>query len=85
MAAGLMAITFFTFALSKVSFIQMFAIGTGAAVVVDATVIRGVLVPAFMRLAGDWNWWSPEPLRRLHRRIGIGEEQAEPAAQLTTV
>jgi RND superfamily putative drug exporter len=75
-AAGLMAITFFSFAISKVSFIQMFALGTGSAVVIDATVVRGVLVPAFMRLAGEWNWWSPSPLRRLHARFGIDEAPA---------
>lgn len=73
MAAGLMAITFFSFAISKVSFIQMFALGTGAAVIIDATLVRGVLVPSFMRLLGEWNWWSPAPLRRLHRRIGVSE------------
>jgi putative drug exporter of the RND superfamily len=75
-AAALMAITFFSFAISKVSFIQMFALGTGIAVLVDATLVRGVLVPAFMRLAGDWNWWSPPGLRRLYRRFGISEAPA---------
>ncbi|MBV9659812.1 MAG: MMPL family transporter [Acidimicrobiales bacterium] len=75
-AAGLMAITFFSFATSKVSFIQMFALGTGLAIVIDATLVRGVLVPAFMRLAGDWNWWSPSPLRRLHDRFGLREAPA---------
>ena len=39
----------------------------------DAFLIRGTLVPAFMRLAGDWNWWAPGPLRRLHDRWGISE------------
>ena len=39
----------------------------------DATLVRGILVPAFMKLAGDWNWWAPAPLRRLHNRIGLGE------------
>ena len=42
----------------------------------DATIIRGVLVPAFMRLAGDANWWAPGPLRRLHRRFGFQREPA---------
>jgi putative drug exporter of the RND superfamily len=68
-----MSVTFFAFAVSTVSFIQMFALGTGLAVLIDATLIRGVLVPAFMRIAGDWNWWSPAVLRRLHRRIGVSE------------
>jgi RND superfamily putative drug exporter len=75
-AAVLMSVTFFAFAVSSVSFIQMFALGTGLAVLIDATLIRGVLVPAFMRIAGDWNWWSPAVLRRLHRRIGISERPA---------
>jgi RND superfamily putative drug exporter len=72
-AAALMAVTFLAFATSKVSFIQMFGIGTALAILVDATLIRGVLVPAFMRLAGEANWWSPAPLRRLHDRIGLAE------------
>ncbi|HUE60305.1 MAG TPA: MMPL family transporter, partial [Acidimicrobiales bacterium] len=75
-AAALLAVTFFAFGLSKVSFIQMFGIGTGIAIVVDATLIRGVVVPAFMRLAGNANWWAPPPLRRLHRRIGAAETAA---------
>jgi RND superfamily putative drug exporter len=45
-------------------------------VAVDATVIRGVLVPAAMRLAGSANWWAPGPLRRLYERIGVREEVA---------
>ena len=45
--------------------------------VVDATLIRVLLVPAFMRLAGRANWWAPGPLRRLHRRVGL-REVAEP-------
>ncbi len=48
-------------------------------VLVDATLIRGVLAPALMRLAGPANWWAPRPLRRLHRRIGLAGEPA-PAA-----
>ena len=43
-------------------------------VVVDATLVRGLLVPAFMRLAGRWNWWAPAPLRRLHDRFGLSED-----------
>lgn len=45
-----------------------------AAAFVDATLIRGVLVPAAMRLAGSANWWAPAPLRRLHERIGLRAE-----------
>jgi RND superfamily putative drug exporter len=40
-------------------------------VLVDATLVRALLVPSLMRLLGDWNWWAPGPLRRLHRRIGL--------------
>ena len=58
---------------AQVSFIQLFGIGTGIAIAADATVIRGLLVPAFMRLAGPLNWWSPPVLRRLYRRIGLAE------------
>jgi putative drug exporter of the RND superfamily len=42
-------------------------------ILVDATLIRAVLVPAFMRLAGRANWWAPKPLRRLYERIGLSE------------
>ena len=72
-AAALLAIVFLAFATSKVSFIQLFGIGTALAIVVDATLIRALLVPAFMRLAGRANWWAPRPLRRLHDRIGLSE------------
>jgi len=41
------------------------------AILVDATIVRGLLVPALMRVAGNWNWWAPGPLRRLHNRFGI--------------
>ncbi|MDQ3176865.1 MAG: MMPL family transporter, partial [Actinomycetota bacterium] len=59
---------------SGVSFIKMFGIGLAIAVLMDAFVIRGTLVPAFMKLAGNANWWAPAPLRRLHERFGIRED-----------
>ena len=71
-AALLLTITLVSFA-SGLSFMKMFGIGTALAVVIDATIIRGVVVPAFLRLAGDWNWWAPAPLRWLHSKIGISE------------
>jgi putative drug exporter of the RND superfamily len=70
-AAGLLSVTFLAFATSKVSFMQLFGLGTAIAILVDATLIRAILVPAFMRIAGEANWWAPRPLRRLHRRIGL--------------
>ena len=47
--------------------------GTALAVVIDATLVRALLVPSLMELLGRWNWWAPRPLRRLHRRIGLAE------------
>ena len=75
-AALLLSITFFAFGTSGVSFIKMFGIGLGLAVLMDATVVRAFLVPAFMRLAGDANWWAPAPLRRFHDRYGLKEGSA---------
>jgi len=72
-AALLIAVVFISFASSNVTFIKLFGVGLTLAVVMDAFLIRGTLVPAFMRLAGSWNWWAPAPLRRLHDRIGISE------------
>ena len=73
MAAVILAVSFFAFGTSSVSFIQLFGIGAGLAVLIDATLIRGVLVPAAMRLLGPAAWWSPNPVRRLHNRFGITE------------
>jgi putative drug exporter of the RND superfamily len=72
-AAVLIAVVFIAFAVGNVSFMKMFGIGLTLAVLVDAFLIRSTLVPAFMRLAGDANWWAPGPLRRLHNRFGIAE------------
>src|SRR5918993_1057875 len=81
-AAVLMSVVFVAFALGDVSFMKLFGLGLTAAVLLDAFLIRGTLVPAFMRLAGEWNWWAPGPLRRFHDRWGISEHvelDAEPA------
>ena len=61
-------------AASSISFIEQFGVATAAGVLVDAFVVRALLVPALMGLLGAWNWWSPAPLRRLHDRIGFSEE-----------
>jgi len=42
-------------------------------VLIDASIIRALLVPSLMELLGKWNWWAPAPLRRLHDRFGISE------------
>jgi len=70
-AAALMAIVFAAMVLSKIAFMQLFGLGLTLAVLTDATLVRGILVPSFMRLMGRWNWLSPAPLRRLHGRIGL--------------
>ena len=72
-AALLMSVVFLAFATSGVSFIKLFGVGLTVAVLLDGFVIRGTLVPAFMRLAGEANWWAPAPLRRFHDRFGISE------------
>ncbi|WP_084550284.1 MMPL family transporter [Actinomadura rifamycini] len=72
-AALILAVSFATYATGDVVFLQQLGIGMALAVLVDATLIRGVLLPAFMRLAGRANWWAPGPLRRLHRRVGLTE------------
>jgi RND superfamily putative drug exporter len=76
-AAGLLAVSFFAFGTSSISFLQMFGIGTGLAVLLDAVLVRGVLVPAVLRLLGHAAWYAPGPLRRLHDRIGLAESAAD--------
>ncbi|QKT06602.1 MMPL family transporter [Gordonia sp. X0973] len=72
-AALLMAIVFAAMIASQVSFMRMFGLGLTIAVLMDATLIRMLLVPAFMRLMGRANWWAPAPLRKLHDKIGLSE------------
>jgi len=75
-------------AASSISFIEQFGVATAAGVLVDAFVVRALLVPALMGLLGAWNWWSPAPLRRLHDRIGFSEEgrtKALPSAPVSAV
>jgi RND superfamily putative drug exporter len=63
-AAFVLAINFAAFITSGVSAIKMIGIGIAFAILLDATLIRGLLVPALMKLMGDWNWWAPKALRR---------------------
>ena len=72
-AALLMAITFASLIAAEVSVMRIFGLGVPLAVLMDATLVRMLLVPAFMRVLGRANWWAPKPLARLHRRIGISE------------
>ncbi len=79
-AALLLTIVFIGIATSEVTLLKVFGVGLTLAVLVDAFLIRATLVPAFMRLAGRLNWWSPAWLRRWHLRFGIWEN--EPIALL---
>ncbi|HZA76145.1 MAG TPA: MMPL family transporter [Acidimicrobiales bacterium] len=75
-AALVLAITFAAFVTSGMSFMKLMGLGLTLAIVMDATIVRGLLVPAFMRLAGEANWWAPAPLRRLQQRWGFREAPA---------
>ena len=72
-AALLFAVAMFAFATSQIIFIKENGVGTALAVLIDASIVRALLVPSLMELLGKWNWWAPAPLRRLHERIGISE------------
>jgi RND superfamily putative drug exporter len=72
-AALLFVIAIGAFATSQIIFIKQLGVGTALAVLIDATIVRALLVPSLMRLLGDRNWWAPRPLARLHRRIGLSE------------
>ncbi len=75
-AALLLVVVIGAFSTSGITFIKMIGIGMALAIIIDATVVRGLLVPATMRLLGAWNWWLPTPLARLWRRIGFREHDA---------
>ena len=67
-AALLFTVAIGAFATSEIIFIKQVGLGTAAAVLIDATIVRALLVPSLMKLLGEWNWWAPGPLRRLHAR-----------------
>jgi RND superfamily putative drug exporter len=79
-AAALFAVAIGAFAISGIVFIKELGIGAALAVLIDATIIRALLVPSLMRLLGDWNWYAPAPLARLYTRIGLRE--GGPAAEV---
>jgi RND superfamily putative drug exporter len=72
-AAVLLAVVFAAFVTSSVTSIKMLGFGIAFAILLDATVVRGLLVPALMRIAGRFNWWAPAPLVKLHQRIGLSD------------
>jgi uncharacterized membrane protein YdfJ with MMPL/SSD domain len=79
-AALLFCVAVGAFVTSHIFFIKQFGVGTALAVAIDATFVRALLVPALMGKLGERTWWAPRPLRRLHGRIGLHEELAEPAS-----
>jgi RND superfamily putative drug exporter len=85
-AAAIMVTVFLAFGLAEVVIIKAIGIGLAVAVAIDATLVRALVVPAVMRLLGDWNWWAPRPLRRLYNRAGLAdfepEEIPEPALEV---
>ncbi|EHB58238.1 MmpL domain-containing protein [Mycolicibacterium rhodesiae JS60] len=72
-AALIMAISFAALTVAHVSFMRMFGLGLALAVLVDATLVRLVLVPAFMHVMGRWNWWAPKLLAWMFHRVGLRE------------
>lgn len=80
-AAGILALSFAAYATGGVVFLKELGVGTALTVLVDATLIRVVLLPVTMRLAGRANWWAPAPLRRLHARYGLTEAPPVRAAE----
>ena len=83
-AALLFAVAMGAFATSKIIFIKENGVGTALAVLIDATIIRALLVPSLMELLGKWNWWAPAPLRRLYERWGISESGRGTPARSTS-
>jgi RND superfamily putative drug exporter len=72
-AALLFCVAIGAFATSQIVFIKEVGLGTALAVLLDATIVRALLVPSLMEMLGNWNWWAPRPLARLHRRLGLRE------------
>jgi RND superfamily putative drug exporter len=82
-AALVMSISFAALTAAHVSFMRMFGLGLTLAVLVDATLVRMVLVPAFMHLLGTWNWWAPKPLVWLHERFGFSDDHPDRKSERT--
>jgi RND superfamily putative drug exporter len=81
-AAVLLCVVVGSFASSGITFVKMIGVGMVVALLVDATLVRLLLVPATMRLLGRHNWWAPGPLGRLYGRYGVREDEPE-LAELT--
>ena len=82
-AAMLFAVAIGAFVTSNIIFIKELGLGAALSVLLDATIIRALLVPALMALLGPANWWAPKPLRWLHDRIGFNEGPSLPVAAVS--
>jgi trehalose monomycolate/heme transporter len=82
-AALLLLVVIGAFSASGISFIKLLGVGMIVALIVDASIVRVMLVPATMRLLGRANWWAPGPLRRLYGRYGVREAEADAPARLS--
>jgi RND superfamily putative drug exporter len=78
-AALIMVVVFGGFMLADIVIIKSMGFGLALAVAIDATIVRGMLVPATMRLMGRWNWWAPAPVRRFVDRLGLSHHSTAPA------
>jgi uncharacterized membrane protein YdfJ with MMPL/SSD domain len=83
-AALIMSISFAALIAAEVQVMRLFGLGLTVAVLVDATLVRMVLVPAFMQVLGRWNWWAPKPLVWLHERIGLTDGEPQTAGSQST-
>jgi RND superfamily putative drug exporter len=78
--ALLLVVVVALFSASSITFLKLLGVGMIVALVVDAAIVRILLVPATMRLLGRANWWSPGPFRRFYARYGISESEPDAAA-----
>jgi RND superfamily putative drug exporter len=81
-AAILLAVAIGAFSTSSISFIQEIGVAVAAGVLLDAFIVRSLLVPSLMALLGKWNWWAPRGLRRLHDRVAPSEARRAPQTPL---
>jgi RND superfamily putative drug exporter len=79
-AAVILAVVMVAIGTSRVTNTKMLGLGIALAVLMDAMIVRSLLVPAVMRLTGRATWWAPAPLRRFHRRFGLSEGETAPAS-----
>lgn len=73
-AALILAAVFIAFVSGDVKSVKLIGVGVAFAILLDASIVRGLLVPALMRIAGRWNWWAPRPLAAIHARFGLREQ-----------